>query len=194
MISPRVVLTVIRKELIQTLRDRRMLPILLIVPLVQVTIFGFAVNLDLQRFPAVISDRDSSRASRELIGAMDRAESFELLEVVRDNRAASDAVWKGEAELLVAVDGSDANTAVRAGQELSRILSERVERRQRQKIETTLAARGSGLDGIAPRLRLVPRAWFNPRLRTAVFLVPGVLALVLTVITMVRCSGSAWSS
>ena len=72
-----VIATVVRKELIQTMRDRRMLPLLLVAPLMQTLVFGFAVNLDLADQPVVIADHDGTDASRDVVQAVRNAESYE---------------------------------------------------------------------------------------------------------------------
>jgi ABC-2 type transport system permease protein len=207
MSGPGAIAAVIRKELIQTMRDRRMLPLLLVAPLVQTLVFGYAVNLDLDDQPVVISDHDGSPASREIAVAVRTAASFELAAVVRDDDEAEQMVREGRAALailvprgyardldrgqgriFVALDGSDANTALRASQELSLILGQRAAALSSARFGQVLAARGLDPGSALPAVELRPRAMFNPRLETAVFLVPGVLALVLAVITMVMTS------
>ncbi len=205
--SPGAIAAVIRKELIQTMRDRRMLPLLLVAPLMQTLVFGFAVNLDLADQPVVISDRDGSEASREVLDAVRTAESFHVAAVVRDDDVAERMVREGAAALAIlvprgyardldsgrarifmALDGSDANTALRAGQELTTILGQRAAAITVRRVGEALAARGLDPGATMPAVDLRTRAMFNPRLETAIFLVPGVLAMVLAVITMVMTS------
>ncbi len=202
--SLRVVGVVARKELIQTLRDPRMLPLLLVAPILQTVVFGFAVNLDLKDQPVAVVDSDRTEASRSLTDELRRADSFDVVGVLDDPDKAEALVMRGEAALVlqiprgfgedlqrgqaavaVVVDGSDANTAVRASQELNQILAQRATSEQWGRLGAALAARGIPPERATPRIRLESRAWYNPQLRTAVFLVPGVLALVLAVITMV---------
>lgn len=203
----RVIRTVMRKELIQTFRDRRMLFILFIAPALQTTIFGFAVNLDLTSEPAVVADLDRTETSRRIIDIVRESPSFELLAVTDEEGVADEMIWRGqavvavhiphgfakkleqgEAELLVVLDGSDANTAVRAGQELGQALNNDAAKRQREVIEAAIRLKGLAPERMIPSMRIEPRVWYNPQLRTAVFLVPGVLAMVLLVITMMLTS------
>lgn len=199
-----VISHIMRKELIQTFRDPRMMTLLLVAPLLQVTLFGFAVNLDLTAQPLVIADMDRTRASRQAVQAISENDSFSVVGQVDTHEQAEAAIANGEAslalliprgyedkldksqaELLIVLDGSDSNTALRAGQEASQILNNRAIRGQIQKIRDALAAQGLSADVLLPRLTIEARAWFNPSMKTAIFLVPGVLALVLMVVTTI---------
>jgi len=199
----RIVQRVAKKELIQTFRDRKMLGVLLIAPIIQVVLFGFAVNLDLTAQPLAVADADRSRESREIVRAIAEDDGFTLAVSARDEAEAEGALdtgdaslallvprgyaarlAEGRAEVALVVDGSDSNTAVRAGQEAGQILTAQAIGGQRGKIEAALAASGRSADRGIPQLVIEPRVLFNPQLRSAVFLVPGVLALVLAVITM----------
>ena len=198
-----IVLRVAKKELIQTFRDRKMLGVLLIAPVLQCVLFGFAVNLDLHAQPLAVADSDRTRESRDLVRALAGSDGFDLAISAPDDGAAERALdaggasmallvprgyaerlAQGRAEVALVVDGSDSNTALRAGQEAGQILSARAISAQRGKIRAALAAAGRAADRGVPELAFEPRVFFNPQLRSAVFLVPGVLALVLLVITM----------
>jgi len=198
-----MILNVARKELVQTLRDRKMLVILILAPVLQVVLFGFALNLDLTAQPLAVVDSDHTRASREIVRALTGGDGFALAKVADDEASAGRALNDGEAsialvvprgygrrlnqgraELALIVDGSDSNTALRAGQEASQILSAQAIAAQRAKLAAAFASIGRSSDRGIPELDAEPRVFFNPQLRSAIFLVPGVLALVLLVITM----------
>lgn len=202
-----VIFAVMRKELIQTFRDKRMLPLLFVAPVIQTTLFGFAVNLDLVAQPVVVSDRDLSRASRHVVEVIGESDSFRLVGFTASDDEAEEAILTGraaaavfipkgysrdletgEAEILVAMDGSDSNTAVRAGQEISGLLAHDAAVEMRERLTAAFAQKGCAAEALMPGVRIEPRAWFNPSLKTAIFLVPGVLALVLMVITMMLTS------
>jgi ABC-2 type transport system permease protein len=197
-----MIVNVARKELVQTLRDRKMLVILILAPVLQVVLFGFALNLDLTAQPLAVVDADHTRASREIVRALSDGDGF-ALEAVTDEASAGRALDDGEAsialvvphgyerrlaqgraEIALLVDGSDSNTALRAGQEASQILGAQAIDAQRAKLAAAFASVGRSPDGAIPELDVEPRVFFNPQLRSAIFLVPGVLALVLLVITM----------
>jgi ABC-2 type transport system permease protein len=198
-----IVARVAKKELIQTFRDRKMLGVLLIAPVVQCVLFGFAVNLDLHAQPLAVSDSDRTRASRDLVRTLAKSDGFDLAVSALDEgdavraldtgrasmallvpRGYADRLADGRAEVALVVDGSDSNTALRAGQEAGQILSAQAIGAQRAKIGAALAAAGRAKDRGVPELVFEPRVLYNPQLRSAVFLVPAVFALVLLVITM----------
>lgn len=201
------IFSVIRKELTQTFRDKRMVFILFLAPVLQTLVFGFAVNLDLKAQPTVIADLDRTPQSRQLVALLSHNEGFQVTRVVKSDKEAERLIWrgqaavslhipkgygksleKGEAELLVVLDGSDSNTAVRAGQEVSQVLLSLAKERLESKIDQRLASMGVSRDGLIPRIVVEPRTWYNPQLKTAIYLVPGVLALVLMVITTMLTS------
>ena len=70
---------VIVKEFLQIRRDRRMIPVILVAPIVQLVVFGFAVNIDVTDVPTVLVDQDRSEASRELVRRFVESGYFELV-------------------------------------------------------------------------------------------------------------------
>jgi ABC-2 type transport system permease protein len=203
----RVIGRIFKKELIQAVRDKRMFAVILIAPILQTILFGFALNLDLSSQPLVIADVDRSVESRQLIDAIVATDGFVIAGYVLSDKEAEDAVWKGraalalfiprgyaqdlsrgDAEVQVIVDGSDSNTALRASQEISQILSNHVLDQSKVRIKQTLLQQGISPDRMDASVSITPRAWFNPQLRSSVFMVPGVLGMVLMVITMVLTS------
>jgi ABC-2 type transport system permease protein len=205
-LSP-VIPRIVRKEFAQAFRDKRMLFIILFAPAIQVTLFGYAVNLDLAAQPTVIADPDHTQASRDAAQAIANDSSFKIVGTVSSYDAAEHAVVggdaglaillpkgfeedmsHGDAEIMVVLDGSDANTAVLAGQAASQVLNHRAIAIERQRLSEAVANLGMAPESLRPEVSVEARAWFNPQMRTAIFLVPGVLALVLTIITMLLTS------
>ena len=198
-----VIRHIMKKEVLQTARDRRMFAILFAAPIFQTIVFGFAINMDLKAQPTIIADLDRSPTSRVLVDALRNNDGFNVVGAVESHAAAEAAIFNGDAslalliprgfetdlgqgsaEVLVVMDGSDSNTALRAGQEATQILNQRAVTLQRGRVTEMLAARELAADRILPELRIEPRAWYNPQLRTAVYFVPAVFALVLTMVTM----------
>lgn len=187
---------VFRKEVRQTLRDRRIMFMLLVAPLIQTTVFGFAVDFDVDRVPTVVVDQDRSAASRDLsrrlladgtlrrtAEAVDPAEAEAALD---DGRAAAalllprgladDLAAGRAARVQVLLDGTDPNRTGTSAGAASRFFGEEAERlvRERQ------AAAGRPPPGQAV---LEPRVAFNPRLKTAPYLVPGIAGTLLVIVT-----------
>ncbi len=196
----RSLLNVMRKELSQTLRDRRMLATLIVSPVLQLTIFGYAIDLDVDRIPTVACDQDATPASRDLTQAFFADRTFLRHEDVPDPGAAQNAIEAGDAaaaliiprgfavrvaradapEVQVVIDGTDAMRAQVASAAASQFL---------------LLHGIGGEPGVRPSLAtasLAPRVMYNQRLKTPIYMLPGVLAtLLLNVTAIVMAMGLA---
>jgi len=75
----RVLWRVIVKEFLQIRRDRKMIPVIFVAPIVQITVFGFAVNTDVTNVPTVLVDQDRSASSRELVERFVESGYFEII-------------------------------------------------------------------------------------------------------------------
>jgi ABC-2 type transport system permease protein len=197
-ISGRRLGAVARKEFIQLFRDRRMLPMLFIAPVVQLAMLGYAANYDLTAVTLGVVDQDRSTLSRHLIDALDQSQTFEITEYDRPDALESGlvsgrieaaleippdltrTVESGDrASMALLLDGSNSNRALATrGQIEAIVLREALPLND-------LVLRQRGLEGIEVKvpITVVPKIRFNPTLESRVFMVPGVLAMVLTIIT-----------
>ncbi len=196
----RVLGHVILKEFLQLRRDRRMIPMLVIAPLIQIVIFGFAANLDVNDVPLLVVDRDRTAASRELTDRFLSSGRFVLVGTEDEPEAVEGWLVRGRAQIALVVaehygediaagraprvqiiaDGSDSTSAVVGLSYASRIVTA---------VGAELAAARTGaraeLEVRRPRVELVPRVWYNPDLKTRWFYVPAILAMVVLMATMV---------
>jgi drug efflux transport system permease protein len=192
---------VIAKELLQIRRDRRMLPVIFVSPVVMIVVFGFAVNTDVTNVPMVLVDQDKSAASRdlvtrfvqsgyfELVGLADRAEDVDGWLV--DSRAqlglviargyGSDLASGRTAAVQVIADGSDASSASIALGYASALVQGLGVELQTERLRAAAGSAGRGRPG---QLVLEPRVFYNPDLKSRWFYVPAVLAMVLMLMTM----------
>ena len=183
------VLAVGRKEFLQIARDRRTLLILVFVPAFFLLLYGYALSFDVRNVPLAIQDRDRSPASRAVVSAFVNSGYFDLVADVASNAAIVDLIDRNVARAVVVVpagfdrdvqagvptsvqlivNGDNANTAttvVGYGLSIINTISARYE----------LEARAGAPDG--PLLVVEPRIWYNPELRSALFLVPGLIAYI----------------
>ncbi len=189
---------VFRKEVRQTVRDRRIMFLLVVAPLVQTVIFGFAVDFDVDRVPTVLVDRDGTAESRlharRLLadGTLARAgralSAAEAEDEIDRGRAAAAVVLPSgfgadlaagrAAEVQVLLDGTDPNRATVAAGAASRYFGEVGEALARER----LVARG-----LRPpaQLQVVPKIAFNPGLDTPPYMVPGIAAMLLLIVTTI---------
>jgi ABC-2 type transport system permease protein len=196
----RRVLFLIRKELIELRQDPNLLRVVIVAPIIQLLVLGYAATTDVKNVPVVIVDADRSAASRELIRQFDASSYFSIATVVssvnemtpylEDNRAwmalsipagyGRDIGAGVPATVQIVADGSDASsTTVALGYATSLVALY---------AQDLLAARlppgAASAGAIEPRVRI----WFNPQLLSKDFMIPGVLALLLLVITGVLAS------
>lgn len=181
----------IRKELLQLRRDRRMMFMLVFAPVFQLFLFGYAVTLDIKHIPLAVCDRDRGAESRNLVQSFARSGYFALRDSV-DSPAELDGpllsgralvglhipadfskrLARGEAaRVQVILDGTDMNSAGVAGGYAAGLMAHFARARE---------GRASGPELLAHE----PRIWYNPDLRSVNYMVPGVICMILgTVMT-----------
>ena len=194
--SLRRILAMTRKEVIQIWRDPLSLMIILLLPLIQLLIFGYGVNVDVKHIPLCVYDRDDSQTSQDLLKRFQNTEYFNIVhlsdsyrDVVRqiDYGACTVAVVvppqfaeklhsQGQASVQALLDASDANTAsIGMSYALSIVQSyssqTQIDWRERH-----------GLAAAAPNVTFQPRTWFNEDLESRATIVPGVVAMVMAVV------------
>ncbi len=191
---------VIVKEFLQIRRDVRMIPIIFVAPVVQITVLGFAVNTDVTRVPMVLVDEDRSAASRDFVSRFVDSGYFELVASEDEADAAERWLVTGRAQLglvsapafgsaiaagrtaavQVIADGSDAASAnVALGYASAAAQGYAVEVQQKR----LRAASGAASVARSGQIGLEPRVFYNPDLRSRWYYVPAVLAMVLMVMT-----------
>lgn len=183
--------TIIIKEFIQALRDPRMRMIIFAMPVLELLIFSFAVSTDVKNIPTAVYDLDNTRESRELIreftwsgyfvpkySLSEDAQQRELIDktavnaVIRVNHGFSaDLQASRTAYVQLIVDGTDSNSAMSILQYASRI----VERYSAGKIK---------IAGNIPQVELRSRTWFNENLESRNFYIPGVIAMIVMLVTL----------
>jgi len=192
----RAVLELVRKELAQFRRDRLMMVIILVSPVMQLTILGLAANFDLQEMPLVVFDRDGSEESRALTERFFLGDEFRRAPVPVHEGELERMVDRGDAsavavvperfsadlargtmpELQFVVDGSEAIAAGLAARVASRIVADFT--------ADYLGQAGTRTETVTADISVL----YNPTLESRKFFVPGILALVLMVITMLLTS------
>jgi ABC-2 type transport system permease protein len=192
------------KELRQLRHDRLTLAMMALLPIVQLLLFGYAINTDVRHIPTVVYDRDRSAESRDFArrmqatgfydivghvenyGQIERALRSNLARValVVDTNFSSDLVRGRPARLQLVVDGSDPQTVASATNTAASLAAAHSSELLVQRL--TKAASGTTLAAI----ELEPNIWYNPDLRTAVYIVPGLIGVILTM-TMVMLTAMA---
>jgi ABC-2 type transport system permease protein len=195
---------VIVKEFLQLRQDRKMIPIIFVAPVIQIVLFGFAVNTDVTNVPTVLVDQDKSAASRDLVSRFVNSGYFEVVGAEEQTGTVEPWLVRGDAQLAlvigqgygsslaagrtprvqVIVDGSDSSATTVALGYASGIISGKAAEAMITRLEGLAATRGGPPPGAGGRIELVPRVWYNPDLLSRWFYLPAVLAMILMMMTM----------
>ena len=200
------VVQIIRKELRQTLRDPRRRSILIIPPIVQMIIFGFAVNLDVDNVKTAWMDLDRSAQSLELrrrfeaspyfkitreAGSEQESESLldrnEVHMVARIPAGFGADVLKGrQTDIQVLVDGANSNSAAIMANYANGIINAYnqtlLQQQQREKLVSR--TQSGPIRVTIPGLKAETRVWFNPELKSRNYFVPGVIVNIIMLVTL----------
>ena len=181
------------KEFLELRQNPRLFGLVIVAPIIQLTLLGYAATTDVRDVPLIVADGDRTAASRALIARFAASRNFTVIETVTTVREVDPYLERGTAWLALAIpagygrdrvagraatvqviaDGTDSNSTTVALGYASNLIGAYA-----QEIESaTPAARP--LPGIDARIRV----WFNPQLESRHFMIPGVLALVLLVVT-----------
>jgi len=187
------------KELLQLRRDRLTLAMMAALPMVQLTLFGYAIDTDVRHIPTVVYDQDRSAQSRDFARSLEATGFYRLAGEVTDydgiERAlrggtarvglvvpahwAADLARGRTARLQLVIDGSDPQTVASATNTAAGLAQARA--------SGILLRRSSGAQ---MPIEVATTTWYNPDLRTAVFIVPGLIGVLLTM-TMVMFTAMA---
>jgi ABC-2 type transport system permease protein len=201
----RRVLAIARKEFLHIIRDKRLLGVILIMPLIQLFLYSYALSFDVKHLPTATLDLDHSVASRQYIDALSQSNYFTVSQVL-GSYAQVDPVFESNAVKVVVVvgpgfgndiasgrsgpvqilvDGSDANAAQLGSSysaALSRIWGAKAAVSQ-------LEAKGYNTASAAG-LSSASRTWYNPEGSSAAYFVPGLIVVLVTMVTVLQTANT----
>ncbi|HWV21757.1 MAG TPA: ABC transporter permease [Devosia sp.] len=195
-------IAVLWKEFIQMRRDRVTFGMMIGLPIVQLMLFGFAINADPRHLPTLVEVNDDGPLTRALLAGMDRSGYFDFQGEVRGPDAGEEALRRGEANfvvvipadferdvvrglrpnLLIAADASDPSAVSGAAAAMSGIVN--------GAIAQTLTGPLSPAAGAPPPFEVIVHRQYNPEGKTSTNIVPGLLAIILSM-TMVMITAVA---
>lgn len=200
------VLHLMKKELLELKRDPRLFGIVIIAPIVQLSVLGYAATTDVKDIPIAIVDADRSSASRELVHRFEASANFKIVAMLGSTSEIDPYLDRGEAWMAISLppdygrkvesalarqgggaqstiqivaDGTDANSTGVAMSYAQTLIGGYVQ-------DLAAGAAPSSTGTALPSGGLVQpeiRVWFNPRLESRDFMIPGIVALLLLVIT-----------
>ena len=192
--------SLVRKEFIQIRRDKRTLILVLIIPIMQLFLLGYAATNDVRNVPLAVYDQDRSPEARALLDAYRSADYFTIAYEANSETELRDLLDSGQAragliippdysndiqggqpaQVVFVLDGSDptvASTALSAAQLIGQAHSTHI-------LESRLLRRGQAAV-IQPPVEVSTTVWYNPDLISAYFMIPGVIGMILYAITSI---------
>lgn len=194
----KAILSILWKEFVQLRRDPKLFPVIFISPILQLLLLGYAANLDVKNIPSVICDMDRSAASRAFLedfvnsgyfSVEARVEQMDEIDRYLDHGDAAMAfviprgfgdkvAARREASVMLIADGSESQSAS-IGVNYGKMIAARYT--QKIIFEAFERTKGLGLKPVFVNAEV--RVWYNPELKSRNFMVPGVLGLILMIMT-----------
>jgi ABC-2 type transport system permease protein len=195
-------MALIRKEFLHIFRDPRTLLVMFLVPIVQLVLLGYAATTDIEHLRTAVVDCDRTSASRELIEAYQASSYFDIVLYADSEHHLEQLIDSGEAragliiptgyaeasvdrepaQVAFIIDGSDpsvASTVFSAAQSVGQAQSMRI-------LERVVGIDPDHMPGVQVR----PRVWYNPQMRSANFMIPGIMGMILYFLTALFTSMS----
>ena len=191
-----------RKEFLHIVRDLRSLIMALAIPFLMLLLFGYALTLDVDRIPTLVYDADNSPQSRDLIQRMDGSRYFDIMEQVDDTETiekainqdrcllgvviplhyARDILQGRQVDVQLLLDGSDSNTASIAKGYAESVIQEHAVRLRSEALDR----KGAGTFNPPVEARL--RVWYNSEMKSRNYIVPGLIAVIIMIISAMLTS------
>jgi drug efflux transport system permease protein len=188
-----------RKEFIQMRRDRLTLGIMIGIPVLQLLLFGFAIQTDVRNLPTVVVDESRTPQSRDLIAAFVNTGNFRIVRYENDRSALDRAISRGDAQAGIIVPHDYARKLVRGPTATVQVIVDAADPLSSQSAIAaasgvaqvrTLELLSHGPGAAAPRVEARVRPRYNPGLRSPNYIVPGLVGVILT-LTMVLVTSMA---
>lgn len=191
----------VRKEFLELRQNPRLFGIVIVAPIIQLTMLGYAATTDVRNVPIVVADGDRTSQSRELIARFEASTNFVIEAAVTTMTEAEPYLERGGAWMALAIpsgygreieagrpvrvqivaDGTDSNSTTVALGYATSLIGGYAEDLAAANAAAAFATAGRSSPGSPIDARI--RVWFNPQLESRYFMIPGVLALILLVVT-----------
>jgi len=176
-------------------RDRFTLGMMIGVPAIQLALFGYAIQTEVRHLPTVVLDESGSVESRRLVQAMLNTGNFDLAGQVRDREEMAAVIEEGRAKAGIVIPPDFERDIKRGRTAVAQIVVDAAD-----PLASSAAINGAGLAGavrsqalaaargVAPAIEVRVRPWYNPGLRSSVYIVPGIIGVLLSMTMIVIAS------
>jgi ABC-2 type transport system permease protein len=183
------------KELVQLRRDRMTLGLMLGIPAIQLALFGYAIQTEVRHLPTVVLDESRSSESRRLVEVFRNSGNFDIVARVPDRHALAVEIETGRANAGLVIPPDFMRDVRRGRPAEAQVIVDAADPLASQAAlsgaQLAAAARAGELAGTGPsRLEVRVRPWYNPGLRSAVYIVPGIIGVLLS-LTLVLITSMA---
>lgn len=189
----RRVLHLMKKELIELRRDPRLFGVVIIAPIIQLNVLGYAATTDVKDIPIAIVDADRSTPSRDLVHRFEASANFKIVAMLGSTNEIDRYLDRGEAWMVLSIPPDYGRKVQRGGQTTLQIAADGTDSNPTGVAMgyaqaliggymQDLASSAAG-EPTTPLVQPEIRVWFNPRLESRDFMIPGIVALLLLVIT-----------
>lgn len=185
----------LRKEFIQMRRDRLTLAMMIGIPAIQLMLFGYAIQTEVRHLPTVVLDESRSPESRRFVQAMLNTGNFDLAGTALDRAAVADAIERGTARAAIVIPPDFQRDLKRGRTAQAQIIVDAAD-----PLASSAAINGAGMAGAVRSQALAAargataaievrvRPWYNPTIRSAVYIVPGIIGVLLSMTMVVIAS------
>ena len=185
----------LRKEFIQMRRDRGTLAMMIGIPAIQLVMFGYAIQTEVRHLPTVVLDQSQSPESRRFVQAILNTGNFDLTGTVRDRAEMTTSINRGDARAAIIIPADFQRDVKRGRTAVAQIIVDAAD-----PLASSAAIGGARLSGAVRSQALAAQAgataaievrvrpWYNPTSRSAVYIVPGIIGVLLSVTMIVVAS------
>ena len=187
------IFSIARKEISHILRDPRTLSIVIIMPVLQLLIFGYALNLEIQRVDMAVLDYSRTPASQQFVQAFEGSKYFNTFSYERQPSEIEFLFWEKKARVALIIPQDFARQLQRDSEIPVQIIIDAADPNAAASIQNYCSAVISDYNqahntALTLPFKVEPTIWFNPDLKSSYFFVPGILALLLIMISALLTS------
>lgn len=178
--------SVAAKELLHLIRDPATLVIALMIPVIQLTLFGYAIDFDIRHISTAVVDLDRSRESREYIASLHNTQYLDIKEMPTSPKEAEMALRAGRCRVALIIPPDFARKSGTSQPPTVRALIDGSDVQVALRARMAFVRPGTGASTVEPRINML----YNPEMRSAVFMIPGLIGVILQLVTIALTSFS----